>query len=99
MKSDYINLFSKYDLKRSDIYMLSETRIDDIYMLFDEIIDMLCEESSINKLLPKEFVYTAKRFNENDLITHLYFSQISNRAFMLSDLIDFLALIKSKPKN
>lgn len=99
MKSDYINLFIKYDLKRSDIYMLSETRIDDIYMLFDEIIDMLCEDSSINKLLPNEFINTAKRYNENDLITHLHFSLVSNRAFMLSDLIDFLALIKSKPKN
>lgn len=95
-KTDYINLFLKYDLHRSDIYMLSKSYEANIYALFEEVIEELLKDKAINNQLPKEFIYTAKRYENCDLITHLHFTQISNRAFMLSDLIDFLALIRTK---
>lgn len=95
-KQDYVDLFKKYDLYRSDIYLLCEDRTADIYALFDEVCDELIKDRAINRQLPQEFVHSANLFELQDTYTHLHFSQISNRAFFLSDLIDFLALIRAR---
>lgn len=95
-KATYVDLYKKYNLYRSDIYMLCESNDVEIYGLFDEVVEELAKELAINHQIPKEFVNSAKLFCSQDLFANLYFTQITNRAFFLSDLIDFLALIKSK---
>jgi len=95
-KETYLNLFKKYDLYRSDIYMLTEERPSEILFLFNEVCEELVKQNAINRQLPPEFVTNAKYFENQNTFVNVYFSDITNRAFFLSDLIDFLALIKSK---
>ncbi|ADG91733.1 hypothetical protein Arnit_0063 [Arcobacter nitrofigilis DSM 7299] len=95
-KETYVELYKKYDLYRSDIYMLCEERPAEILFLFEEVCDELIKPLGINTQLPKEFIQSAKSFSAQNTFTNIYFAELSNRAFFLSDLIDFLALIKSK---
>jgi hypothetical protein len=95
-KETYHQLYKKYDLFRSDIYMLSETRAVDILFLFDEVCEELVKPTGINTQIPKEFIQSAQAFTSQNTFANIYFAMISNRAFFLSDLIDFLSLIKSK---
>lgn len=95
-KETYHQLFKKYDLFRSDIYLLCEEKPAEILFLFDEVCEELVKPVPINNQLPKEFIESAKSFISQNTFTNIYFSDISNRAFFLSDLIDFLVLIKSK---
>jgi hypothetical protein len=95
-KETYHQLFKKYDLFRSDIYLLCEEKPAEILFLFDEVCEELIKPIPINNQLPKEFIESAKSFTSQNTFTNVYFSDISNRAFFLSDLIDFLVLIKSK---
>ena len=95
-KLTYLELYKKHKLYRSDIYLLCEKNDAEIYGLFDEVVEELVKNLAINQQIPSEFVRDAKHFCAKDLLTNLYFTQISNRAFFLSDLIDFLALIKSR---
>jgi len=97
-KETYINLFKKYNLYRSDIYMLTQDKPAEILFLFEEICDELIEEKAINRQIPQEFVNNAKHFTGQNTFVNVYFSDITNRAFFLSDLIDFLALIKPAKK-
>jgi hypothetical protein len=97
-KETYVNLYKKYELYRSDIYMLTEEKPAEIFFLFEEVCDELVKELAINRQLPPEFVANAKSFVNQNTFINVYFSHIDNRAFFLSDLIDFLALIRSKQK-
>lgn len=97
-KETYVNLFKKYNLYRSDIYMLTKTNTADIFFLFEEVCEELVEQRAINRQLPPEFVNNAKLFVGQNTFINVYFADIDNRAFFLSDLIDFLALIRSKQK-
>ena len=95
-KEIYVNLFKKYELYRSDIYMLTEEKPSEILFLFDEVCDELIKDKAINNQIPQEFINNAKYFKNQNTFVNVYFADITNRAFFLSDLIDFLALIKSK---
>ena len=95
-KETYVNLYKKHELYRSDIYMLTEKRSVEILFLFEEVCEELIKEKAINYQLPPEFVNNARYFENQNTFANVYFSDITNRAFFLSDLIDFLALIKSK---
>ncbi len=97
-KETYVNLYKKYELYRSDIYMLTEEKAAEIFFLFEEVCDELVKEVAINRQIPPEFVTNAKSFVNQNTFINVYFSLIDNRAFFLSDLIDFLALIRSKQK-
>lgn len=97
-KETYLDLFKKYELYRSDIYMLTEQKPAEILFLFDEVCEELCREKAINRQIPSEFVNSAKQFIGQNSFVNVYFADITNRAFFLSDLIDFLALIKSAKK-
>ena len=97
-KDTYIQLFKKYDLYRSDIYMLINDKPAEILFLFDEVCEELVKEKAINHQIPDEFIKNAKYFTAQNTFVNIYFSDITNRAFFLSDLIDFLALIRSKNK-
>ncbi|WP_072679550.1 hypothetical protein [Arcobacter sp. LA11] len=98
-KETYLELFKKYDLYRSDIYMLTEEKPTEILFLFEEVCDELIKEKAINRQIPPEFINNAKYFSGQNTFVNIYFSDITNRAFFLSDLIDFLSLIKSAKKN
>ena len=97
-KETYLNLFKKYELYRSDIYMLTEEKAGEIFFLFEEVCEELCKDRAINGQLPPEFVKNANLFLAQNTFINVYFSHIDNRAFFLSDLIDFLALIRSAKK-
>ncbi len=97
-KKTYVELFKKYELYRSDIYMLTEEKPAEILFLFEEVCDELIKEKAINNQIPEEFVNNAKVFTSQNTFANIYFSDITNRAFFLSDLIDFLSLIKSANK-
>ena len=94
-KESYINLFKKYELYRSDIYMLTQSNPAEIFFLFEEVCEELAKEKAINRQIPQEFISSAKAFVAQNTFINIYYSLIDNRAFFLSDLIDFLALIKS----
>lgn len=98
-KETYLNIFKKYDLYRSDIYMLTEEKAAEIFFLFEEVCEELIEEKAINRQVPPEFVKNAKLFIGQNTFINVYFSHIDNRAFFLSDFIDFLALIRSAKKS
>ncbi|QKF80603.1 hypothetical protein [Halarcobacter ebronensis] len=98
-KETYVNLFKKYELYRSDIYMLTQTKTAEIFFLFEEVCYELIQDKAINRQIPPEFISTAKSFMEQNTFINVYFALIDNRAFFLSDLIDFLALIKSAKPN
>lgn len=98
-KESYLNIFKKYNLYRSDIYMLTKEYPAEIFFLFEEVCEELCEDKAINRQLPQEFIKNAKLFIGQNTFVNIYFSFIDNRAFFLSDLIDFLALIKSAKKS
>ena len=95
-KDTYIQLFKKYDLYRSDIYMLIDDKPAEILFLFDDVCEELIKSEAINTQIPEEFIKNAKFFISQNTFVNIYFSDITNRAFFLSDLIDFLALIRSK---
>lgn len=95
-KETYHELYKKYDLYRSDIYLLCEEKPAEILFLFEEVCDELIKPVAINRQLPQEFIASAKSFAGQNTFTNIYFAELSNRAFFLSDLIDFLALIRSK---
>lgn len=97
-KETYLELFKKYELYRSDIYMITQEKPAEIFFLFEEVCDELIKEKAINNKIPQEFVNNAKYFTNQNTFVNVYFSDITNRAFFLSDLIDFLALIKSAKK-
>jgi len=94
-KQTYLEIFKKYDLYRSDIYMLTKKKPAEIFFLFEEVCEELTKENGINRQLPPEFIRNAKLFTGQNTFVNVYFSFIDNRAFFLSDLIDFLTLIKS----
>jgi len=98
-KKTYLNLYKKYDLYRSDIYMLTKDKAAEIFFLFEEVCEELIKQKAINRQLPPEFIKNAQLFLEQNTFINVYFSFIDNRAFFLSDLIDFLALIKSAKKH
>lgn len=98
-KETYVNLYKKYDLYRSDIYMLTSEKPAEIFFLFEEVCEELIEKRAINGQLPPEFIQNAKLFLGQNTFINVYFSFIDNRAFFLSDLIDFLALIRSVKKD
>ncbi|QDF27608.1 hypothetical protein [Halarcobacter anaerophilus] len=98
-KETYLNIFKKYELFRSDIYMLTQEKPAEIFFLFEEVCEELVKEKAINRQLPPEFIKNAKLFIGQNTFVNVYFSFIDNRAFFLSDLIDFLALIKAAKKS
>lgn len=98
-KESYLELYKKYDLYKSNIYMLTQERPAEIFFLFEEVCEELIKEKAINRQLPFEFIRDAKMFCSQNTFANIYFSFIDNRAFFLSDLIDFLALIKSTKKS
>lgn len=98
-KEDYVQLYKKYELYRSDIYMLCEEKPAEILFLFEEVCEELSKEKAINRQLPPEFIRDGKAFHNQNTFANVFFADIINRAFFLSDLIDFLALIRSKKTN
>lgn len=97
-KETYLELYRKHELYRSDIYMLTQEKPAEIFFLFEEVCEELAKDKAINRQIPPEFVKNAKIFLNQNTFLNVYFSHIDNRAFFLSDLIDFLALIKSAKK-
>ncbi len=97
-KETYLNLYKKYELYRSDIYMLTDDKPAEIFFLFEEVCEELVKDRAINRQLPPEFVKNANLLLAQNTFANVYFSFIDNRAFFLSDLIDFLALIRSAKK-
>jgi len=97
-KETYVNLYKKYELYRSDIYMLTQEKPAEIFFLFEEVCDELVQDRAINRQLPPEFIKNANLLLAQNTFVNVYFSFIDNRAFFLSDLIDFLTLIKSAKK-
>ncbi len=97
-KETYLNLYKKYELYRSDIYMLTQEKPAEIFFLFEEVCEELIEDRAINRQLPPEFIRNANLLLAQNTFANVYFSFIDNRAFFLSDLIDFLTLIKSAKK-
>lgn len=95
-KETYINIYKKYDLYRSDIYMLTEEKPAEILFLFEEVCEELIKNRAINRQIPAEFIRDATYFLAQNTFANVYFALLENRAFFLSDLIDFLSLIKSK---
>lgn len=98
-KESYVNIFKKNALYRSDIYMLTQEKPAEIFFLFEEVCDELIKDNAINRQIPPEFIKNAKLFTGQNTFINVYFSFIDNRAFFLSDLIDFLALIRSAKKS
>lgn len=97
-KQTYLDIYKKHELYRSDIYMLTETKPAEIFFLFEEVCEELIKDRAINKQVPPEFVKNANLFLAQNTFINVYFSHIDNRAFFLSDFIDFLALIRSAKK-
>jgi len=64
-------------------------------LLFDQICRMLTQPSSFNLSLPEQFRTTAFRYLEGDAHTVAHMKAVENRHFMLSDLFDYIHLVKT----
>jgi len=90
---DYLALFSRYREDFGDVYMAPE---DERYrLLFEQICHMLAQGSRFNLSLPEQFRTTAFRYLEGDAHTVAHMQAAENRHFMLSDLFDYIHLVRT----
>ena len=93
---DYLEMFGRYGITSSDIYMEKDDGTKDrLFELFDRITDMLGWDCPYNNTLPGEFVAVARRYNAGDKLSVLHFDDPDNRLFFLSDLYDLAHLCKT----
>lgn len=95
----YLELFERYGLARSTIYMVQEEDMGqnrNIFDLFDEVSDMITDNSAFNDTLPREFIVSMKNYNAKIPETIAHFDNTEHRAFYLSDLYDYLLLLKKE---
>ncbi|CAN2535740.1 hypothetical+protein [Methylocapsa aurea] len=90
---DYLALFGRYKEDFGDVYMDPED--ERFRLLFDQICRMLTQPSSFNLSLPAQFRATATHYLEGDPHTVAHMKTIENRHFMLSDLFDYIHLVKT----
>ena len=64
-------------------------------LLFDQICRLLTQPSAFNLSLPAQFRTTAFRYLEGDAHTVAHMTNVENRHFMLSDLFDYIHLVKT----
>lgn len=89
---DYFSLFQLYGGDLSNAYLEPE---DERYrLLFEQICHLLLKPSSVNLRLPAPFRVTAQRYLAGDVATLTQMRDPTNRNFMLSDLYDFLHLLR-----
>jgi len=89
---DYLAIFGRYKEDFGDVYM--EPEDERFRLLFDQICRMLTQPSSFNLSLPEQFRTTAFRYLEGDARTVAHMKAVENRHFMLSDLYDYIHLVK-----
>ncbi|MFG1350951.1 hypothetical protein [Xanthobacter autotrophicus] len=90
---DYLAIFGQYKEDFGDVYMGPED--ERFRLLFQKICRMLTQPSSFNLGLPEQFRTTAFRFLEGDAHTVAHMNTVENRHFMLSDLFDYIHLVKT----
>ena len=90
---DYLTLFGRYKEDFGDVYMDPED--ERFRMLFEQICRMLTQASPFNLSLPEQFRTTAFRYLDGDVHTVAHMQAIENRHFMLSDLFDYIHLVKT----
>jgi hypothetical protein len=90
---DYLAIFGRYKEDFGDVYM--EPEDERFRLLFDQICRMLTQPSSFNLSLPEQFRTTAFRYLEGDARTVAHMKAVENRHFMLSDLFDYIHLVKT----
>lgn len=89
---DYMELFRLYGGDFSSVYLAEE---DERYrLLFDQICKLLAKPSAFNLSLPPQFRRTAMRWLDGDPHTVTHMRVIENRHFMLSDLFDYIDLVR-----
>ena len=94
---DYLALFGRYKEDFGDIYMAAED--ERFRLLFDQICRMLTQPSTFNLTLPEQFRATAFRYLDGDAHTVAHMRNIENRHFMLSDLFDYIHLVRTDPRS
>ncbi|MDD3799321.1 MAG: hypothetical protein PHE36_09115 [Novosphingobium sp.] len=90
---DYLALFGQYKMNFGDVYMAPEN--ERFRLLFDQICRMLVQPSPCNLSLPEQFRTTAFRYLEGDARTVAHMKIAENRHFMLSDLFDYIHLVRT----
>ena len=90
---DYLALFGRYKEDFGDVYMDPED--ERFRLLFDQICRMLTQPSAFNLSLPAQFRTTAFRYLDGDAQTVAHMTNVENRHFMLSDLFDYIHLVKT----
>lgn len=90
--SDYVSLFGRYDTDFSSAYLEPE---DERYrFLFDQLCRLLVHPSQFNLTLPEPFRTTAHRYLDQDAQTVAHMGIPQNRHFMLSDVFDYIDLMR-----
>ena len=90
---DYLALFGRYRADFGDVYM--EPEDERFRLLFDQICRLLVQPSGFNLSLPEQFRATAFRYLGDDPWTIAHMRTPENRHFMLSDLFDYIHLVKT----
>ena len=90
---DYLAIFGRYKDDFGDVYMDPED--ERFRLLFDQNAGMLTQPSSFNLSLPEQFRTTAFRYLDGDDHTVAHMKAVENRHFMLSDLFDYIHLVKT----
>lgn len=90
--ADYFALFRLYGGDLGQAYLEPE---DERYrLLFDQVCRLLIKPSPTNLALPQPFRTTAQLYLAEDAATLAHMHDPANRHFMLSDLYDFLHMLR-----
>ncbi|HLN24140.1 MAG TPA: hypothetical protein VK558_09175 [Patescibacteria group bacterium] len=89
---DYLDLFRLYGDGLGEAYLEPE---DERYrLLFDQLCRLLVRPSRFNATLPEPFRLTARLYQDGDAATLAHMQVPENRNFMLSDLNDYMDLMR-----
>ncbi|WP_024791018.1 MULTISPECIES: hypothetical protein [unclassified Lebetimonas] len=81
-----INIF-KFMGEDSFVYISKNYELID--SLFDSVMQAIVKSSRLKNIMPKEFVYPALKYLENDLKWKKHFENKDHKSFFLSDLMLF----------
>jgi hypothetical protein len=84
-----INIF-KFMGEDSFVYISKNYELID--SLFDSVTQAIVKSSRLKNIMPKEFVYPALKYLENDLKWKKHFENKDHKSFFLSDIYDYLML-------
>lgn len=88
----YLTLFRPYEAQLRDFGGRQREYGGRFALLFRQVVRLLAQDASINRLVPKTYVAIAYRFLDRVPDTVMHFSYEDNRHFFLSELREWIGV-------